>query len=243
MRQVSSSVRTAKTPIGGIEYSLERKKVKNINLRVRRDGTVYVSAPSRVPVREIEGFIAAKCSYIKQAQEHFRSRTETAAEERRFAQGASVMYLGRPLELCIIQSPTEGVTEEEHRLVIALRDSSDLSRGERLYAKWLDGRCREVFTDLMKEIYPFFKAMGVPFPQLKIRAMKARWGSCHYTKGMIVLNRYLIEAPRHCIAHVVAHEFCHFIYPNHSRDFYSLLDKVCPHWRSDKAELERLVVL
>jgi hypothetical protein len=60
---------------------------------------------------------------------------------------------------------------------------------------------------------------------------------------MIVLNRYLIEAPRHCIAHVVAHEFCHFIYPNHSRDFYSLLDRVCPHWRSAKAELEKLVVL
>lgn len=243
MRQVSSSVRTAKTPIGGIEYTLERKKVKNINLRVRRDGTVYVSAPARVPVREIESFIASKCSYIKQAQEHFRSRTKSAAEERRFAQGASVMYLGSPLELSIVQSSAESVTLEGDRIIISLRDSSDLSRGERLYAKWLNGRCREVFTDLMREIYPFFKAMGVPFPQLKIRAMKARWGSCHYTKGMIVLNRYLIEAPRHCIAHVVAHEFCHFIYPNHSRDFYSLLDRVCPQWRSAKTELERLVVL
>ena len=243
MKAVSSSVRTAKTPAGCIEYTLERKKVKNINLRVRRDGTVYVSAPSRVPVREIESFIAAKCSYIKQAQEHFRSRTETAAKERRFAQGEAVMHLGRPMELCMVQSAAESVTAEGQRIVIALRDSSDLTRAERLYAKWLDGRCREVFTNLMREIYPAFAAMGVPFPQLKIRAMKARWGSCHYTKGMIVLNRYLIEAPLHCIAHVVAHEFCHFIYPNHSRDFYSLLDRVCPHWRSDKAELERLVVL
>jgi hypothetical protein len=34
-----------------VEYELERKRVKNINLRIRSDGSVYVSANSAVPER------------------------------------------------------------------------------------------------------------------------------------------------------------------------------------------------
>ena len=41
--------------LGGFEVLLERKSVKNINLRVRRDGTVYVSAPRRLPLDAIAG--------------------------------------------------------------------------------------------------------------------------------------------------------------------------------------------
>ncbi len=38
-------------------YTLERKSVRNINLRIRPDASIYVSAPHRVPLAEIERFI------------------------------------------------------------------------------------------------------------------------------------------------------------------------------------------
>ena len=47
-----------------IEYTLERKPVKNINLRVRRDGSVYVSANRRVPNEVIERFILTNANKI-----------------------------------------------------------------------------------------------------------------------------------------------------------------------------------
>lgn len=40
---------------GGVEYELTRKTVKNLNLRVRADGTVHVSAPRRTPLSEVDG--------------------------------------------------------------------------------------------------------------------------------------------------------------------------------------------
>ena len=45
---------TVLTSDGAQDYILERKNVKNINLRVKPDCTIYVSAPNRVSVREIE---------------------------------------------------------------------------------------------------------------------------------------------------------------------------------------------
>ena len=41
-----------------ILYSLERKQVKNLNLRVRKDGSVWVSANADVPCGEIDTFVA-----------------------------------------------------------------------------------------------------------------------------------------------------------------------------------------
>lgn len=44
---------------GGVEYELTRKAVKNLNLRVRADGTVHVSAPRRTPLSEVDGLSRA----------------------------------------------------------------------------------------------------------------------------------------------------------------------------------------
>ena len=40
-----------------LTYILERKAVKNINLRVRPDLSIYVSAGPRVPIEHIEAFL------------------------------------------------------------------------------------------------------------------------------------------------------------------------------------------
>lgn len=68
-----------------IEYTLERKPVKNINLRVRRDGSVYVSANRRVPNDVIERFILANAdkilTWIERVDELRRiEESSTAAE-------------------------------------------------------------------------------------------------------------------------------------------------------------------
>ena len=55
----------------GIVYVLERKAVRNLNLRIHRDGTVYLSAGPEVPEAEADAFVARKSAYIRRAQAHF----------------------------------------------------------------------------------------------------------------------------------------------------------------------------
>lgn len=58
-----------------IEYELERKKVKNINLRIKPDLTVYVSANRRVSKKYIDSFVLKKADFILNALEKYRSHT------------------------------------------------------------------------------------------------------------------------------------------------------------------------
>ncbi len=52
----------------GISYTLTKKNVKNINLRIKKDGTIAVSAPKRCALKHITQFINQKEIWIKQTQ-------------------------------------------------------------------------------------------------------------------------------------------------------------------------------
>lgn len=58
----------------GVIYHLVRRSVKNINLRVREDGTVWVSAPSRVGVEQLDRFVAGRADWIRKAKENYARR-------------------------------------------------------------------------------------------------------------------------------------------------------------------------
>ncbi len=67
--------------------------------------------------------------------------------------------------------------------------------------------------------------------------MRTQWGSCS-PKGELLLNPYLVKAPRACIEYVVAHELCHLIEHNHSPRFYQHLSAMLPDWQARKDELD-----
>lgn len=61
-----------------VEYELTVKKVKNINLRLSPQGDVRVSAPRRVPVGEIDRFVASRAEWIDAARRRLAARTAAA---------------------------------------------------------------------------------------------------------------------------------------------------------------------
>jgi hypothetical protein len=85
--------------------------------------------------------------------------------------------------------------------------------------------------------YPVVAARGIERPQVSVRAMRTRFGSCSVGRGRITLNVMLLNVPRSCAEYVVLHELAHFLYPNHSRSFYDFIAGYMPDWQ----ERERLL--
>lgn len=231
------TTRTVQTPGGAITYRLERKAVKNLNLRVRRDGSVCLSAHRRVPAARADTFVLQKWDYILEALRRFAQLEEQRPAPLQYLTGERVTILGRALTLEVIPSPRDQVEEAGGRLLLRTKTPEDASRREKLVEAYLDRRCRELFGRMLEEAHPLFRQYGVPMPSLRVRAMKTRWGSCLPGKGIVTLNRRLLEAPERCIWYVVVHEMCHFIHPDHSPRFYALLESFLPDWRQLRGEL------
>ena len=57
-----------------IEYELHHKNVKNINLRIRQNGGIYVSASRWVSKKEVERFLQLKADFIVKALAQIENR-------------------------------------------------------------------------------------------------------------------------------------------------------------------------
>ncbi len=70
-------IRSVKFNDNTIEYELQRKRVKNINLRVKSDGSVVVSANNRVSAQYIDSFVESKGEFILKALNGFNKEAAT----------------------------------------------------------------------------------------------------------------------------------------------------------------------
>ncbi len=76
----------------------------------------------------------------------------------------------------------------------------------------------------------FAKRIGVDYGRITIRNQKSRWGSCS-SKGNLNFNCLLMLTSAEVIDYVVVHELCHRKEMNHSKAFWSEVEKVLPDYK------------
>lgn len=219
-----------------VEYELQYKSVKRINLRVHRDGRVYVSANRFAGQRQIDSFLLQNGDFILETLERFRKMREagdgmTVGKERQYRDGDTLYLKGEARRLRVICGSKDSVEEIGRVLLVTQKDAGDCARRKRMTDKYLTERCREEIERLCRRVYPEFEARGVAWPEIRIRSMVSRWGSCHPAKGVLTFARQLLEAPESCMEYVVVHEFAHFIHPDHSPRFHDLMSELMPDWK------------
>lgn len=222
-----------------IIYQLEQKPVKNLNLRIHKDCKVYVSANPEVPVNKVDEFVVSKGQYICSAQKKFGEMALYSPKPKQYVSGETFYILGKGVRLKVEQSSHNTISSDGVYLNLYIKDPQDFEKKKRMVSHFLDCQCDTTFGEVMSEIYPVFQKYGVAVPVLRLRNMETRWGSCLPRKGIITLNKRLLEAPRYCIEYVVMHEFCHFIHPDHSKHFYAFLTMLMPDWKERKKVLDQ----
>ncbi len=216
-----------------IRWELTRKSVKNVNLRVKPDGIVYISANTRVSVGYIENFIREKSDFIFNALDNFAKREETPQLPKRgtvFQSGDTVRYFGRNYTLSIEIGAVEKAAAEDGTITVRARSAD---RTGAVLEKFYADETRRLFEALNRRTALMFLAKGykVENASVQIREMRSRWGSCHYTEGKIVMNSRLALYPEICAAYVFVHEYAHFIVPNHSKEFYAVVADIMPDYK------------
>ena len=222
-----------------IKYELERKPVKNINLRIKADRTVFVSAAEDIPEEIIDKFLLSKAEYICSALKHYEEIAKYSPKPKQYIDGETIKFFGREQRLIVREGKKNSVMSDESYITLTVKNLSDFALKKKTMDKWLQGRCRETVQAICEAIYPKFQKYGVEFPQIRFREMVSRWGSCQPKRKILTFNYALIDVPITCIEYVVTHEFVHFMHPNHSKKFYIQLAMFMPDWEQRKRVLEK----
>lgn len=198
--------------IDGLEIPVEvtRKRVKNLNLRVRSDGTVTLSIPLRTPHAYAQAFLDRKAAWIAE-----RVRRSAEQEALKTPDGEAPGYI--PLWGAPVQREAD---LDEHIGI------DDLYRAE----------VTRVLPDVAARIE---QIIGVHAARWSVRTMKTRWGSCTPKTGAIRINARLAAYPPECLEFVVAHELVHLLEPSHNARFHALLDEFYPENRRVSQLLKR----
>lgn len=220
-----------------IPYQLHRKKVKNINLRIRPDQTVTVSAPGRVSFKSIESFVLEKAPWILRKLERFR-QLHGSQSKRDFISGEIIYFKGQPFTLQLLETGDETVFLQDGKIVISAKPGSTAIERKELVVNWLNGEASFCFQQSLDRLYPLVQRYDIPRPVIVIKTMKSRWGSCSWKKEKISLNTFLMHYPQECLDYVLLHELIHFRHHHHDQKFYQYLEKLMPDWKERKRKLK-----
>lgn len=204
-----------------IPVNVVRKRVKNLNLRVRADGTVTLSIPQHLPLAHAQEFLERKGSWIAE-------RVRRNIERRPSPDFAGelpnrILLWGKLVPRDSVQANSGQAASDRDAGGQGApgRTTIDQAALDELYRT-------EVLRALPDMVERMEARIGAHAARWSVRVMKTRWGSCTPKTGAIRINARLAAYPPECLEFVVAHELVHLLEPSHNTRFHTLLDEFYP---------------
>ena len=224
-----------------VTVNLDRKKMKTCRLKVYPNQKIVLSLPQSAPDAWAESFLMEKSGWIELKLQSFQ-KTVGYAATKEIRNGYSIRMLGEDMIFALSQCEKECVYAEGKTIRICCKSPENQTHVKQLFEAWWRRQAKEILQERVHVWYPIVEKYGVAMPELSIRKMKTLWGSCSVARQVITFNFYLIKARTPYIDYEVLHELVHFLYQNHSKQFYAFLSNYMPDWKERKLVLDREVV-
>ncbi len=191
-----------------VSYEIKRKRVKNINLRISRDGKVTVSAPDFVSESAIEQFVQSKQEFILKHVEKYRSRQVVSVANK-----DSIYLYGKCFKFKKLADSKFSYSVTDDVVVLYYRNL------ERDYERMLKELAKKYFNQLGLAVS---QQMNLKNIEIEVKKFKSCYGK-NYGGVRIALNYLLVHLDRVYVNHILYHEYAHCLEMNHSSKFYEVL--------------------
>jgi predicted metal-dependent hydrolase len=229
-------VKKTEIRIEEIIIEIERKKIKNLHLRVYPpDGRVKASAPMRFSEDMIRSFAESKIDWIRRNRDRIRERSPQLPCE--FISGEPHFYNGICYRLELIEQEAKPHVETDGEIMrLYVRPGADADKRKAVMY--------EFYRDRLKQALPVIiarweKEMKVRVSEFGVKRMKTKWGTCNRKARRIWINLELARKPPECLEYIVVHEMAHLLERYHNDRFYGYMDRFLPQWRIYKGMLNQ----
>lgn len=222
--------------IYGIEIELEKKRIKNMYLKVLPpDGHIRISAPYRMSDDRIQAFVLDRMNWLIKTQDRIkRNYNGYIGRNIKYLDGDQILFDGRSYKLSLLEGRKTGIKLEQDRLIMQVRPQSTTEQKRKILYDWYRKALYYRISLLMQKWEP---VIGVKAANFTVRNMKSRWGSCNIRTKRINFSLMLAQKSLSCVEYVVVHELVHLLEGSHNNVFKAYMDKFMPGWRQIKKEL------
>lgn len=198
------------------EVLVMRKNNKNTYIRVKGN-TIIVSTNYLTSSNKIKKLLDDNIHFLEKAINR---------ENKKQMRNDAFYYFGKPYDIII--TPIYDVEFMGDKVY---------TKSIEVLNKWLKREMGKVFKEHLDYYYNVFKE-NIPYPILKIRCMKTRWGVCNKKNNSVTLNSELIKYDIECLDYVIVHELSHFVHFNHSREFWNTVGTYFPDYKKYRKMLK-----
>ena len=120
-----------------VSYELTRKPVKYVNIRVRADGSVSVSAGEWVSEGQIEAILQARALFLLRALEKFSAQADRRPAPLSYRTGELLYLLGKRYVLVLEQGEKNTVCQKETQIVLTVKEPENAALRKRVMEAFL----------------------------------------------------------------------------------------------------------
>lgn len=212
--------------ISDLNIELTYKRIKNINLSVKTDGRICVSAPIGMPESKIIEFVSSKTDWIHKQQKRFESKTKNVPTD--YVTGDTLYLWGEPYKLEVMQGRANKIRQAENVILLETRGELTVKQREKIVNEWYRAQLKGQISVTLPIIE---NKTNLKCSSWQTKNMTTRWGTCNTKTKKIWLNLQLAKKPPVCLEYVILHELVHTKISNHGADFKAMMDKHMPEWQ------------
>lgn len=214
--------------LGGREVTLvvrRNARARRIGLRIAgHDDSVELVLPPRGKDEDGLAFLRSRADWVLERLGRLPPRTP-------FAEDSIIPLGGKPHKVRHVPGRRQPVTADGGEILVS-------GRPEHLARRLGDWLRAEAKRRIEPPAHAKAAVIGRQITRITIRDQKSRWGSCA-PGGRLSFNWRLLLAPASVLDYVIAHEVAHIEVPNHSADFWRVVDRLTDDRAKSRAWLRR----
>ena len=220
-------------PVGQVTLT-RNERSRSFRLRVKPNGFAHVSMPALASEAKAIDFVKSKLEWIQEQQQKVKTGLTV------FGQDSS--FRTKFHQLKIVKVDHQKVSNLIGNGLVQINIPEKYDHQNHDIQKFI----RRILVEVMRQEAKTYLPIRIgelatkhhfQYEKIFVKHVKSRWGSCSSTNN-INLNLHLMRLPDRLIDYVLLHELAHIKEKNHSKDFWQLLEKICPGSRSLDKELK-----
>lgn len=210
------------------EITVRRSSLaRYVRVKIGQNGELSASLPKRASLKLVMQLIEQSRDELRSVVSQHRSTRKMYVDGDEIGKSHMLVIVNKDIKI-----PTYRLTKQIVEVSLPLAMYAESSTAQKVIREVVKRTLtKEAKAFLPRRVKFLADTHKFDIATVRFNNAKTRWGSCS-SANSINLNIALMQLSHELIDYVIIHELCHTRHMDHSKDFWSLVESLCPDYKA-----------